>query len=241
MSQFSIIRIGRAGGPEDTTGRPALDVVYPPQGGVTEAVVQVYSVVPLVLNATNIATAQTLAAAGALALAAGTGTTFGTYKGVPAVKLDLARCVTLTGVGGTVAVSFTVSGYDVYGQAMTQTLTGPAGATTVTTTKAFFYVTSVVGAGATTNTVSAGTSDVMGLPYAITAFGHLGSINYNNAVVTASTGFVAAVTTTASATTGDVRGTYALQSASDGTKRLVAWMYIPDTSTTTTVWGPPQA
>ena len=46
---------------------------------------------------------------------------------------------------------------------------------------------------------------------------------WNNATIAASTGYLAAVLTTPTATTGDVRGTYALQSAaSNGTLRVMA-------------------
>ena len=39
----------------------------------------------------------------------------------------------------------------------------------------------------------------------------------NNAIIAATTGYTAAVKTTATATTGDVRGTYALQTSSNST------------------------
>ena len=44
----------------------------------------------------------------------------------------------------------------------------------------------------------------------------------NNAAITSSTGYVAAVKTTAIATTGDVRGTYLLGTASNGTLQFGA-------------------
>src|SRR5260370_32138432 len=52
----------------------------------------------------------------------------------------LCRAVSLTGATGAVGGAtnaFTVNGYDVYGQKMTQTLNGPGTAATVNTTKAF--------------------------------------------------------------------------------------------------------
>jgi hypothetical protein len=68
--------------------------------------------------------------------------------------------------------------------------------------------------------VTVGTGDVFGFPLRAD-FVHEVSIYWNSAAITASTGFVAAVTTSpATATTGDVRGTYAVQSSSDATKRL---------------------
>jgi len=64
----------------------------------------------------------------------------------------------------------------------------------------------------------------------------------NNAAITATTGYVATVVTTATATTGDVRGTYALQTASDGTL-IVGVSQTPfaeAVSGTVGIWGVPQ-
>ena len=60
-----------------------------------------------------------------------------------------------------------------------------------------------------------------GFPLRIDTFSDA-QIFWNSALITASTGFTAAVTTDpATGTTGDVRGKYGVQSASDGTKKLV--------------------
>ena len=73
---------------------------------------------------------------------------------------------------------------------------------------------------------SVGTTDIYGLPLRSDNFGDL-AINYNATGITASTGYVAAVTTSpATTTTGDVRGTYALQSAADASKRLVVRQFV---------------
>lgn len=132
----------------------------------------------------------------------------------------LARNVRITSVGVDTGATFTIAGYDIYGYPMTETITG-ASATVASGKKAFKYIASVTPAGTLSGSaVTVGTGDVIGLPLRADYFGDI-VVVYNNAAVTASTGFLAAVTTSpATATTGDVRGTYALQSASDGSKRL---------------------
>lgn len=131
----------------------------------------------------------------------------------------LSRNVRITSVGNDSAATFTVRGYDAYGVALTETITG-ANAGVASGKKAFKYIASVTPAGTLSGSAATvGTGDVIGLPLRADNWGDL-AIVYNAASVTASTGFLAGVTTTASATTGDVRGTYALQSASDGVKRL---------------------
>lgn len=138
----------------------------------------------------------------------------------------IARAVSLTSTANLSTYSFTIKGYDIYGEPMTQTLAGPD-ANTVNTTKAFKFVISVTpNTTDGTNTVSVGTSDIYGLPLYSTDFAHA-KIVWNETVITANTGFTAAVTTTPSATTGDVRGTYATQSsASDGTKKMTIYQAL---------------
>ena len=78
-----------------------------------------------------------------------------------------------------------------------------------------------------TGNYSVGTLDVIGLPIRSDVF-QLGlssvdvSLMMNNAAITSSTGYVAAVKTTATATTGDVRGTYVLGTTSNGTLQFGA-------------------
>lgn len=198
-----------------------------------------FSVVPLTMQANNIVTSAVVN--GAATLTAGTGVTTTVYNDTTYLTLDTPRCIRITGVSGTSAVNFTIVGLDEYYQPMSQVILGPAGATTVTTTKAFKFVSSITSAATTTNAVTIGTSDVLGLPFRVDEFGQLVGAFYNTAVLTATTGFTAAVTSTASTSTGDVRGTYALQSASDGTKRFTALIVIKDASRMDTVVGVAQA
>lgn len=130
-----------------------------------------------------------------------------------------ARNVRITSGGNDSGITFTVAGYDVYGYAMTETITG-ANAGVAAGAKTFKFITGVTHTGTVAGTVTIGTGDVYGFPIRADTLGYI-DVVWNAALITATTGFTAAVTTSpATATTGDVRGTYAVQSASDGTKRL---------------------
>ena len=131
----------------------------------------------------------------------------------------LFTCNSASGVGGT----FTINGLDVYGFPMTETVTiAPASALTIAGLKAWKYIYSITpGFTDATYTYSVGTNDVIGFPIRSDNFQPGVSLDVslmmNNAAITATTGYIAAVKTTATATTGDVRGTYALQTSANGT------------------------
>ena len=87
---------------------------------------------------------------------------------------------------------------------------------------------------------SVGTGDVFGIPYVATTRNSVLTA-YNGAFVTTGT-FVAAVTTSPATTaTGDVRGTYAVPSASDGAKILTLWIYVANADTKAGLYGVTQA
>lgn len=138
----------------------------------------------------------------------------------------VARAVSVTGSASATGGNILISGYDIYGAPMSEIIAAPASATTVNGKKAFKYIASVVPQFTDAHNYSIGTTDIYGLPLRSDFFGDV-AINYNNAAITANTGYVAAVTTSpATTTTGDVRGTYALQSAADGTKRLMIRQFV---------------
>ncbi len=186
------------------------------------------NIVPLAAETANIAALQAQTAATALTLAAGTGVTAKAApdgSGNTVYAFDVPRCVSLTSGGNLSAGHFTVTGYDQYGRKQTQTLVGPNG-DTVNTTKAFASVLSVVPTTTSATTVSVGSANIYGLPYAITDAGYLVNVGWAGALARDTGTFVAAVTTTASATTGDTRGTYTPSSAANGTDRLVIGMHL---------------
>lgn len=127
-----------------------------------------------------------------------------------------ARAVAIYPVSGTPTgnITFTVAGYDIYGFPMSEAIaltTGSTQNTAVPGKKAFKYIASVTPSATDTVTYSVGTTNIFGLPLRSDNFGDV-KINYsaslNPALITANTGYVAAVTTPATTTTGDVRGTY---------------------------------
>jgi hypothetical protein len=134
----------------------------------------------------------------------------------------VARNIVITSVGNDSAATFTVRGFDAYNYPMTETITG-ANATVANGVKAWKYITSITPAGTLSGSaITIGTGNIFGLPLRADFAGQV-IVNYNNTILTALTTFVAAVTSTASATTGDVRGTIGVPSAPDGTKRLVVY------------------
>lgn len=139
----------------------------------------------------------------------------------------IARAVSLTGVASGTGGAVTVRGYDIYGQPMAETITMTAGAATTNGKKAFKFVTSITPGFTDTHTISAGTADIYGLPLKANTYGFV-STTFNNLPVTAPGFVVADVTTPATATTGDVRGT--ITATSNGTNRLqvMQGVSIPD-------------
>lgn len=199
-----------------------MDVGVGPLGRV-----YVWDVVPQTLVANNIAASQTPAAAGALTLTAGTSVTSVVLNtGVTVLQLDCPRAVSVTQVVGGTARAFTVSGYDYYGQAMSEVITSVANATTPGK-KAFYQISGITVAGATTTAVTVGTTDVLGSPVRILDLGYIVHAGYNNTLADNAGTAVAAVTATATTTTGDVRGTFTPASATDGIKRLVMTIALP--------------
>jgi hypothetical protein len=136
---------------------------------------------------------------------------------------SIARNIRITSGGNDSGITFAVVGADLYGYPQTQTVTG-ANAGVAVTTKTFKFIYSITPSAAIASTVTVGTGDVYGFPM-LTSFWGDQSVVWNNGNIAANTGYVTADTTSpATGVTGDVRGTYAVQSASDGTKRLM--MYV---------------
>jgi hypothetical protein len=134
----------------------------------------------------------------------------------------------------------TVNGTDAYGVVLSEKITGP-NATTVNGAKAFKTVTSLTATGIVT-ALSAGSSDIYGLPVRIADKGKVVGM-YMDGVSATSATIVAGFTTTgtSTATTADTRGTVAHNTASNGTRVFSALVIVGDPNTTTGLYGATQA
>lgn len=160
----------------------------------------------------------------------------------PAQGVTRNLTITAASIGsGTTAILAT--GYDIYGVPMTEILTAD-GTTTVNGKKAWKYVSSVaVQTAATTVTpaqISIGYSDLLGFNLRSDRWEYV-TMKYNGGLQINSGGYVAAVTSVATNTSGDVRGTQnfstglfggAAGSATvgapfNGVKRVVVEMSLP--------------
>lgn len=185
----------------------------------------VWDVIPQAAVTNNIAASQTAAAAGAVTLTAGTSVkSVVRQDGTTVIQLDLPRAVKVN--CSTTARAFTVSGYDYYGQTMSEVITVATAATAVTGKKAFFQISGATIAGSATAVVI-GTSDVLGLPVRVFNVAYVSSVKSNSTLAQDAGTFVAADTAIATTTTGDVRGTYVPATASDGIVRTVMTIALP--------------
>ena len=153
-----------------------------------------------------------------------------------------AVSVSNTATSSLATYSFTINGYDAYGNPISQTITGLTTSSTIYTSKTYKWVSSVTATPATTSTVSIGVADIYGLPMYAGAVAYT-DLYWNN---TARTSFTATATFSAGTTlttagAGDVRGTINLtgNTASNGTVRMQLWQSVNpnNISTVTGLFG----
>lgn len=157
--------------------------------------------------------------------------------------LATPRALTLAVTHATSIVAMTciVSGYDVYGQAMTElfTITATGTSKSAAGKKAFKYVSSIAftaAADAEANTANLGTNDVLGLPYKLASVADCVRVFFNDVLDDSATVVKADATSPATNATGDPRGTVDTNSAADGSA-VVVWMCVADPSTQTGLVG----
>ena len=171
---------------------------------------------PNALDADGYAKAQKPAGAGNL-----------TLNGDLAGTADVARNVTITSVADESGRTFTVTGTDHYGVTVVEEITG-ANKDVAAGKKAFKTVTRIAVDDGTAGNVTAGTGDVLGLPFRVDAADRIFNAAFDGAIE-AIAAFVKADDATATATTGDVRGTVDMTSALDN-KSVVVHAVLPNST-----------
>jgi len=141
-------------------------------------------------------------------------------SGGPGAFLDtrqtISRVVRIVGLSGSTGGIFTVAGWDIYGQPMTEAITVAGGAQTIYGAKCFKYIASVTPNFAdSSHNYTVGTGDVFGFAFRTLVWEDTVAF-WAGAPQVTFTGWLAGVTTTPSSTTGDVRGTLQTGAAGAG-------------------------
>ena len=175
---------------------------------------------PAVSVTTAAAAAQAVAGAANLTLngtlASGGVVTFLTARNIQAVS---------TGAGDTTQ-TITLTGTDIWGMPVVETV-ALNGVTVVKGLKAFKTITRIAVSAACAGNVSVGNSTALGLPYMLTTKSDLMQTWFNQIVEATLPTVVVGVTTTATATTGDPRGTILLNSTLDGSAVSIYGVFDP--------------
>lgn len=176
---------------------------------------------PATADADGIALAQARASAGNLTLS-------GVLATGGVATFDVPRnVVVVSSAAGDTTQTATFTGKDAYGKTVVETLT-LNGTTPVVGKKAFKTISQVAISAALAGNGSAGSGVILGLPVFIADTVDVLKEIMDAAVATAGT-LVAGVNATATATTGDVRGTYNPNSAPNGARvyELIAAVRAP--------------
>jgi len=200
--------------------RPGPNNFSPERNADTGSMVEMYQ------RLISLGAPATADADGVCASQSGTASTEMTINGALAsggvATFDVPRNV----VGAwTNTATLTVTGTDEYGVTIVET---SGSGTSMAGKKAFKTITSVV-PSANITSATVGSGDVLGLPVFLKSTGHVLKELEDGAAPTAGT-VVAGVQSTATATTGDVRGTYDPNSACNGSKSFQLLVMLSDPS-----------
>lgn len=174
--------------------------------------------------ANNVCLAQAVAGAAALTL---NGALVASSVAVMDARTGRAL-VTVSSNAGDTTQTITVTGTDMYGVAMKETI-ALNGTTIVAGKKAFKRITAIAASAALAGNITVGTGDVIGLPIYVPNAAMILKESIDGAAATAGT-IVAglALSTKPTATNADIRGTYDPNSTTDGSRAFGLLAAIPD-------------
>lgn len=180
---------------------------------------------PTTLSTTAVVAVVAVAAAGAVAITSGTKYAAATAN-VP-LGAPTGRALQVVSSTTDTTQTVTIRGKDMYGQLMAEKI-ALNGATPVFGKKAFLSVTSINVDILMAGNLSVGDSDILGVPVWLENTTFIWRETQDGATVTSGTVVAGLGQTLATATTGDVRGTYKPNAATDGSKACVLLAAIPE-------------
>jgi hypothetical protein len=192
------------------------------------------AVAPQAKSTNSVKTAATISTTGAITFS-------GSLVSGGVATFDVPRNITIntteSGVPGT--ISFT--GTDYYGAILSEKILGPNGSLSPGNgLKAFKTVTAGTLETAMTYSISIGHGDTLGLPFCLEGAYDVLSVYVDSTASTTST-ITAADTNTATASTGDVRGTILPSTAPNGVRKFTIVFTCKDRDTKINIYGKDQA
>jgi hypothetical protein len=187
---------------------------------------------PVVGDANGVVVSQDLTSAGVFSVSttAAAAIAAAALAGVCDVPRNIVAAWTGTAI-------LTVTGTDFYDETMSE---ASASGTSFAGKKAFRTITDVSVSGNVTS-LTVGTGDVLGIPYFLTGEHDVVAFYADAVEEKLASVFVAGVTTVATTTTGDIRGTVDPDTTLDGSVQLYLWMQVEDNSSKNGLVGVTQA
>jgi len=246
------VRVGTVrGGPTNINTGTAQNPVYVPAAyptfdngapGIPLGIDYPYIITPLAASATNLFPAAAIAQPGPLTLTAGAGVVVDTttFQGYTAYDLGVARNISITPAATVNAITFTISGWDMYKAQIVSQITVAAGNIVVSNFSTMRWIHTIQASAATGGgTISIGTGNRFGFPYYVPNQSYIlpvwnGVPDYKWAAVPEvmqlqGAFIVGSATFPSTSTSIDVRGTYSPNPADlpDGTKTLAVRILMP--------------
>lgn len=191
------------------------------------------AIAPQALSSNAVMTSITLSAAGAL-------TFNGSVVTGGIAVFDVPRNITIATSGSGAVATFTFTGTDYYGAALTELIVGPPGSLSPSSgLKAFKRVTAGTVQNSAAGAITIGFGDKLGLPFCLEGAWDVLGVFVDGTQSTTST-IVAADTATATSTTGDVRGTVLPSTAPNGSRKFTVVFTCKDKDTKSNIYGKDQ-
>lgn len=154
----------------------------------------------------------------------------GSLVAAAVATFDVCRAPSITATGDVSATPLTFTGLDELGRTTVSKIVGPTGTTVVNGPVGFKSISKISATAAFTLAISIGSANVFPFPFRLKDKGAVASVSQDGkpeSTLTLVAGL--AVATVPTATTGDTRGTWAPNTAPDGTKAWALLFHVDHT------------